>query len=85
MNARTLKLSVVIPVYNEGATIEELLLRVQAVDIDKEIILVDDNSTDGTREFLQALTHGTTSNPGVKTLPRTGHQLRTDLRVRPTR
>ncbi len=82
MNARTLKLSVVIPVYNEGTTIEELLLRVQAVDIDKEIILVDDNSTDGTREFLQDLTHGTTSNPGAKTLPRTGHQLRTDnLRV----
>ncbi len=49
------KLSVVIPVYNERATVEELLHRVEAVNIDKEIIIVDDCSTDGTREFLQDL------------------------------
>jgi glycosyltransferase involved in cell wall biosynthesis len=49
------KLSVVIPVYNERRTIEEVLRRVQAVDIDKEIIVVDDGSTDGTSEFLQRL------------------------------
>jgi glycosyltransferase involved in cell wall biosynthesis len=49
------RLSVVIPVYNERPTIEEILHRVQAVDIDKEIIVVDDGSTDGTREFLQRL------------------------------
>jgi glycosyltransferase involved in cell wall biosynthesis len=48
-------LSVVIPVYNECGTIEELLKRVQAVAIDKEIIIVDDGSTDGTREFLAGL------------------------------
>ncbi len=47
--------SVVIPVYNERKTIEELLARVQAVNIDKEILVVDDGSTDGTREFLQQL------------------------------
>ncbi len=48
-------LSVVIPVFNERDTIEELLRRVQAVSIDKEVIVVDDGSTDGTKEFLQSL------------------------------
>jgi glycosyltransferase involved in cell wall biosynthesis len=48
-------LSVVIPVYNERQWIREILRRVQAVPIAKEIILVDDNSTDGTREILQEL------------------------------
>jgi glycosyltransferase involved in cell wall biosynthesis len=47
------KLSVVIPVYNERATIEEVLRRVSAVPIDKEIIVVDDGSDDGTAEILQ--------------------------------
>src|SRR5882757_9433075 len=48
-----MKVSVVIPVYNERAFIEEVLLRVQAVPIDKEIIIVDDRSTDGTRPLLE--------------------------------
>jgi glycosyltransferase involved in cell wall biosynthesis len=48
-----MKVSVVIPVYNESAFIEEILLRVQASPIDKEIILVDDKSTDGTRSLLE--------------------------------
>jgi glycosyltransferase involved in cell wall biosynthesis len=50
-----MKLSVVIPVYNEKKTILEVLQRVRAVNISKEIIAVDDFSTDGTRELLQAL------------------------------
>jgi glycosyltransferase involved in cell wall biosynthesis len=50
-----MKLSVVIPVYNEKNTILELLDRVRSVDLPKEIILVDDFSTDGTREILQSL------------------------------
>jgi glycosyltransferase involved in cell wall biosynthesis len=50
-----MKLSVVIPVYNEAATIAEIVSRVQAVDILKEIILVDDGSTDGTRDRLTRL------------------------------
>jgi glycosyltransferase involved in cell wall biosynthesis len=48
-----MKVSVVIPVYNERAFIEEVLLRVQAAPIDKEIILVDDQSSDGTRQLLE--------------------------------
>src|SRR5215216_2608677 len=50
-----MKLSVVIPVYNESATIAEIIRRVQAVDVAKEIIIVDDGSTDGTREKLGEL------------------------------
>ena len=48
-------LSVIIPVYNEMRTIEEILRRVRAVDIAKEVIIVDDGSTDGTREFLRSV------------------------------
>jgi glycosyltransferase involved in cell wall biosynthesis len=55
VGARRPRLSVVIPVYNERDTIEELLKRVQAVDVDKEIVVVDDGSTDGTRDLLQGL------------------------------
>jgi len=51
-----LKLSVVIPVYNEKDTIEHLLDAVQASPVkDKEIIVVDDFSSDGTRDILGAL------------------------------
>ncbi|MCL5025860.1 MAG: glycosyltransferase family 2 protein [Chloroflexi bacterium] len=49
-----MKLSVIIPVYNERGTIRELLQRVRAVDaaMEKELVVVDDYSTDGTREIL---------------------------------
>jgi glycosyltransferase involved in cell wall biosynthesis len=50
-----MRLSVVIPAFNEVDTIEALVARVQAVDIDKELIIVDDGSTDGTREKLAAI------------------------------
>jgi glycosyltransferase involved in cell wall biosynthesis len=49
------RLSVVIPVYNERQTLPEILDRVQAVAIPKEIVVVDDGSTDGTREYLARL------------------------------
>ena len=49
------KVSVVIAVYNEHATIEEILRRVAETDVRKEIIVVDDCSTDGTRQILEAL------------------------------
>jgi glycosyltransferase involved in cell wall biosynthesis len=48
-----MKLSVVIPVYNEINTIGEILSRVLDVDLTKEVIVVDDCSIDGTREFLK--------------------------------
>ncbi|HNV04095.1 MAG TPA: glycosyltransferase family 2 protein [Vicinamibacterales bacterium] len=48
-------LSVVIPVYNERETIEEILTRVRAVPIRTEVIVVDDGSTDGTRDLLARL------------------------------
>ena len=50
-----MKLSVVIPVYNEEATIEQIVARVQAVSLDKQIILVDDGSDDDTGRKLAAL------------------------------
>jgi dolichol-phosphate mannosyltransferase len=53
--------SVIVPVYNEAAHVDELLQAIQASPVRKEIIIVDDGSTDGTREKLQALP----SLPGV--------------------
>ncbi len=49
-----MKLSVIIPVYNEAATIQEILQQVRAVGLAYEIIIVDDGSTDRTRELLKA-------------------------------
>jgi glycosyltransferase involved in cell wall biosynthesis len=48
-----MKLSVIIPVYNEKDTIRTILDKVLAVPIEKEVILVDDFSTDGSREILK--------------------------------
>ncbi|MDD4910427.1 MAG: glycosyltransferase family 2 protein [Candidatus Omnitrophica bacterium] len=48
-----MKISVVIPVYNEVNTISEVIRRVRDVGIEKEIIVVDDCSADGTKELLQ--------------------------------
>lgn len=51
------KLSIVIPIYNEAEHLEEILNQIDAVDVgmEKELILVDDCSTDGTREILAKL------------------------------
>jgi glycosyltransferase involved in cell wall biosynthesis len=54
-----MKLSVVIPCYNEQSTIETVVEAVRAAPVEEvEIIVVDDGSTDGTRELLKAKPHG---------------------------
>jgi len=60
-----MKLSVIIPVYNEAATITELVEKVGSIqlDMEKEIVLVDDGSTDGTRDTLARLVE---SRPNCK-------------------
>jgi glycosyltransferase involved in cell wall biosynthesis len=50
-----MKLSIVMPVYNEAQTIEEIVTRVQAGPLEQELIVVDDGSTDGTRVKLETL------------------------------
>jgi glycosyltransferase involved in cell wall biosynthesis len=56
MRARPqLTLSVIIAAYNERAFIEEILFRVQAVGLAHEIVVVDDGSTDGTRQWLEEM------------------------------
>lgn len=48
-----MKITVIIPVFNEKNTIQEILKRVEKIGLANEIIIVDDGSTDGTREILQ--------------------------------
>ena len=68
-------ISLVIPVYNEKAFLEELLRRVVAVDIPKELIIIDDRSTDGSREVLLRLAErGLDGLPGAR--PANHNQLR---------
>ncbi|MGD0906450.1 MAG: glycosyltransferase family 2 protein [Candidatus Acidiferrales bacterium] len=62
-----MKVSIVIPVYNERAFIEEVLLRVQASPIEKEILVIDDKSTDGTRALLEELDKAQSS--GIREVP----------------
>ena len=50
-----MKLSVVMPVYNEAETVREIVSQVLAVPLEKEILIVDDGSTDGTRDILREL------------------------------
>jgi len=75
-----MKLSIVIPVYNEKATIRQIHDAVQAVPMEKEIILIDDGSTDGTREILQQISAEDTKvlfhdrNKGKGAALRTGFQ-----------
>jgi glycosyltransferase involved in cell wall biosynthesis len=75
-----LKISVVVPVYNEKNTIREIVRRIQEVSFEKEIIIVDDYSTDGTREILKGMAGNTLKilfhdkNQGKGAALRTGFQ-----------
>ena len=60
-----MKLSVVMPVYNEQATLAEVIARVLAVPLEIELICVDDGSRDGSREILQGLQ---ASHPQIRVL-----------------
>jgi glycosyltransferase involved in cell wall biosynthesis len=73
-----MKLSVVIPVYNERKFIEEVLSRVQAAPFQKEILVIDDGSTDGTRALLQALEQAQAT--GQQEVPIQSGEGRLDLR-----
>ena len=53
-----MKLSIIIPAYNEVKTIQEIIRRVQATGLADEILVIDDGSTDGTREILERLPKG---------------------------
>lgn len=67
MTNGTHKLCIIMPVYNERQTVQEIVQRVLDVDlngIQKELILVDDGSTDGTRDVLHAM--GRQELPGIK-------------------
>ena len=73
-------LSIVIPVYNEYNTIGRVVSRVAALPLNTEIVLIDDCSTDGTRELLQSLT----GLPNIKVILKDknagkGAALRTDF------
>jgi glycosyltransferase involved in cell wall biosynthesis len=59
-----MKLSIVMPVYNEHETLRKILEKVQAVPYEKEIILVDDFSKDGTRDIVREYT----GQPGIVTV-----------------
>ena len=75
-----MKISVVVPVYNEKNTIREIVRRIQQVSLEKEIIIVDDYSTDGTREILKGMEENTLKilfhdkNQGKGAALRTGFQ-----------
>lgn len=65
-----MKLSIIIPVFNEVRTVEEVIRRVERVDVgmEREIIVVDDGSTDGTGSVLEDLVSGRVGQAGAPVL-----------------
>lgn len=77
-----IQLSVVIPAFNERAHIPEVLRRVQNAAFDKEIVVVDDCSTDGTRQWLEDLARSQAAGARDVALQEGGPRLRIDnLRI----
>ena len=80
-----MKLSVIIPVYNEEKTISEIIRRVKVVNLKKEIIIVEDGSTDGTKEILEEVVKQKNDNNEIKLISRSkksgkGEAIRTGLK-----
>ena len=73
-----MRVSVVIPAYNEQAFIREILLRVQATGLAWEILVVDDGSTDGTRQILEELQQIKARGAKEAEVPGGGNRLRLD-------
>jgi dolichol-phosphate mannosyltransferase len=63
-----LKLSVVIPVYNEKSTIQKVIDKVKQAPVDKEIIIVDDGSNDGTKDLLNNIAKEDSGNIDITVL-----------------
>jgi len=72
-----LKLSIVIPIYNEERTLRKLIGAVEAVDLPlkKEVILIDDGSTDDSREILNQLIHSSHKTPSDGIGPQVGYKV----------
>jgi len=80
-----MKLSVIIPVYNEEETIAEIVRRIKTVNLEKEIIIVEDGSTDKTREILKEILKQKDSSDEIKLVSRLqksgkGEAIRTGLK-----
>ena len=80
-----MKLSVIIPVYNEEKTISEIIRRVKVVNLKKEIIIVEDGSTDRTKEILEEVVKQKNDNNEIKLISRSkksgkGEAIRTGLK-----
>jgi glycosyltransferase involved in cell wall biosynthesis len=69
INKENFKLTIVIPVFNESGTIRDIIAAVEATPYSKEIIVVDDGSTDGTRDILDAI-----QNANVKVIKHARNQ-----------
>jgi glycosyltransferase involved in cell wall biosynthesis len=75
-----MKLSIIIPVYNEAPTLRRAIERVVGVDLDKELVIVDDGSTDGSRDMLRELDERGIDQWLTADTPRRGHnQVRVHL------
>jgi glycosyltransferase involved in cell wall biosynthesis len=71
-----MRVSVIVPVYDELSTLPEILRRLVAVDFSKEVICIDDGSTDGSREFLLEL-----QTRGWEALPKAKLKNKNELKV----
>ncbi|MFQ5669534.1 MAG: glycosyltransferase family 2 protein [Acidobacteriota bacterium] len=69
-----MKLSIIVPIYNERSTIQALLRRLEDLPLEKEIIIVDDGSTDGTRSFLATRQQERPASPALKIIFHSANQ-----------